>query len=67
MAAIKSATSVNAGIMRVADRIGSISPGRFADVIAVDFDPIDQPGCFDDPSRVVLVIKDGRIVKDTRK
>jgi len=67
MAAIKSATSVNAEIMRVADRIGAVEPGRLADMIAVDFDPLDQPECFDDPSRVVLVIKDGRIVKDTRK
>jgi imidazolonepropionase-like amidohydrolase len=67
MAAIKSATSVNAGIMRVADKIGSITPGRLADLVAVDFDPLTEPECFDDPARVVLVIKDGRIVKDTRK
>lgn len=67
MAAIKSATSVNAKIMRVADKIGSIAPGKYADLVAVDFDPLTEPALFDDPERVVLVIKGGRIVKDTRK
>lgn len=67
MAAIKSATSVNAKIMRVADKIGSVEVGKFADLVAVDFDPIAHPELFDDPERVVLVVKGGRIVKDTRK
>jgi imidazolonepropionase-like amidohydrolase len=67
MAAIKSATSVNAQIMRVSDKIGAIAPGRLADLIAVDFDPLDEPELFDDPARVVLVVKGGRVVKDTRK
>ncbi|WP_100835538.1 metal-dependent hydrolase family protein [Kitasatospora fiedleri] len=65
--AIRSATSVNAKIMRVDDRIGSIETGKLADLIAVDFDPLAEPELFDDPSRVVLVVKGGRIVKDTRK
>ncbi|MBL1082686.1 amidohydrolase family protein [Streptomyces actinomycinicus] len=65
--AIMSATSVNARIMRVADRIGSVESGKLADLIAVDFDPLAEPELFDDPDRVVLVVKGGRIVKDTRK
>jgi imidazolonepropionase-like amidohydrolase len=67
MAAIMSATSVNAKIMRVADRIGSIEVGKLADLVAVDFDPLTQPELFDDPDRVVLVVKAGKIVKDSRK
>lgn len=67
MEAIKSATSVNARIMRVADKIGSIEAGKLADLVAVDFDPLDEPGLFDDPSRVVLVVKGGQVVKDIRK
>lgn len=65
--AIMSATSVNASIMRVADRIGSIEAGKYADLVAVDFDPLTEPDLFDDPDRVVLVMKGGTIVKDTRK
>ena len=67
MSAIMSATSVNARIMGVADRIGSIEVGKLADLVAVDFDPLAEPELFDDPDRVVLVVKGGRIVKDTRK
>lgn len=67
MAAICSATSVNAAIMRVADKIGSIETGKLADLIAVDFDPLSQPELFRDPDRVILVVKGGEIVKDIRK
>jgi imidazolonepropionase-like amidohydrolase len=67
MAAIRSATSVNATIMRVDDRIGAVAAGRLADLVAVDFDPLAEPRHFDDPRRVVLVVKNGQIVKDTRK
>jgi imidazolonepropionase-like amidohydrolase len=67
MAAITSATSVNARIMRVDDKIGSIEPGKLADVIAVDFDPLAEPELFADPDRVILVVKAGQVVKDNRK
>jgi imidazolonepropionase-like amidohydrolase len=67
MPAIVSATKVNAEIMRVADKIGSIEVGKLADVIAVDFDPLSEPELLADPDRVVLVVKGGKVVKDTRK
>jgi imidazolonepropionase-like amidohydrolase len=67
MAAIQSATLVNAQIMRVADKIGSIEAGKLADLVAVDFDPLARPDLFDDPSHVVVVIKGGKIIKDARK
>lgn len=67
MDAITSATSVNARIMRVENMIGSIEVGKLADLIAVDFDPLAEPELFGDPSRVVFVVKGGKIVKDARK
>ena len=65
MEAIVCATLSNAKIMRQADRFGSIEAGKLADVIAVKGDPLSEPALFDDPSRVQLVIKAGRIVKNT--
>jgi imidazolonepropionase-like amidohydrolase len=65
MEAIVSATSVNAEILRRPD-LGAVVPGRIADLIAVDGDPLDDPGLFDDPGRIVVVIAAGRIVKDLR-
>jgi len=64
MGAIVSATRTNAEIMRISDRLGTLEPGKLADCIAVDFDPLAEPDRFDDPDRVRLVIKDGEVVKD---
>jgi len=64
MRAIQCATSGNAKIMRQAERLGSIGAGKVGDVIALDGDPLTQPDVFDEPNRVVLVIKDGVVVKD---
>ncbi|GAA2781116.1 metal-dependent hydrolase family protein [Crossiella cryophila] len=66
MAAIVSATLTNARILRLEHEIGSVEEGKCADLIAVDGDPLAEPELFADPDRVVLVLRGGRIVKDTR-
>ncbi len=66
MAAIVSASATNAAILGVQDDLGTVAPGKLADVIAVDGDPLAEPALFDNPERVVLVVKDGAIVKDLR-
>jgi imidazolonepropionase-like amidohydrolase len=64
--AIASATSANARIIGASDRLGTVEPGKVADLIAFDSDPLSDPDVFDDPDHVVLVIKDGLVVKDAR-
>lgn len=66
MAAIMSATATNAAILRRGGDLGTVEVGKIADLVAVDFDPLSNPELFADPSRVVLVIKDGAIAKNTR-
>jgi imidazolonepropionase-like amidohydrolase len=66
MAAIVSATSSNARILGASDRLGTVERGKVADLIAVDGDPLTDPEVFDDPDRVVLVVRDGVVLKDTR-
>jgi imidazolonepropionase-like amidohydrolase len=65
MGAIVSATATNAAILRQPD-LGTIAEGKLADLIGVDGDPLSEPELFDNPDRVVLVIKDGKIMKDLR-
>lgn len=65
MAAIVSATSDSAKILRRPD-LGVIRPGAVGDLIAVDFDPLTEPQLWDNPNRVVIVIKEGQVVKDQR-
>jgi len=65
MRAIVSATSANARILGQGHAIGTVEPGKLADLIAIEGDPLAEPELFDRPDRVVLVIKAGRVVKDT--
>jgi imidazolonepropionase-like amidohydrolase len=66
MEAIVSATQTNARIIGADDRLGTLEPGKLADVIVVSGDPLSEPELFDDPDRVVLVVKNGEVLKDRR-
>jgi imidazolonepropionase-like amidohydrolase len=59
MQAIRSATVVSAELLEWQDRVGSLAPGMFADVIAVDGDPLQD---ITELERVTFVMKDGRVV-----
>jgi imidazolonepropionase-like amidohydrolase len=61
MAAIVSATSLNAEIMGWSDRVGSVEPGRFADLIAVSGDPLRD---ITELQRVRFVMKGGVVHRD---
>ena len=63
LAAIRSATIVAAECMGWDDRVGSLAPGRFADVVAVDGDPLSDVRVIETP---VVVLKGGRVVVDRR-
>jgi imidazolonepropionase-like amidohydrolase len=60
MEAIRSATVVSAELMGWEDRVGSLRPGRFADLIAVDDDPLDDITVLED---IPFVMKGGEVVK----
>lgn len=60
MDAITSATGVAAEIMGWSDRVGSLEPGRFADVIAVPGNPLEDISALE---RVSWVMKGGVVVK----
>jgi len=61
MQAIQSATRWSAELMGWEDRAGTIAPGLFADVIAVEGDPTDDVSILE---QVPFVMKDGEVVKD---
>ena len=65
MTAIVHATLNNAKIMRQEERLGSVEEGKLADLIAVRGDPLTEPEILDDLDRVVLVIKGGKVVKNS--
>jgi imidazolonepropionase-like amidohydrolase len=61
MSAIVSATRLNAEILGWSDRIGTVEPGKLADLVAVAGDPLADIGALE---RVVLVIKGGVVERD---
>ena len=56
--ALRTATSVSAEAMGAADDIGAIAPGRFADLVVIDGNPLIN---IKDLRRVKRVVKDGQV------
>ena len=63
MQAIQAATVNAADLMGWSDRVGSLEPGRYADVIAVHGDPLGDVTTLE---KVAFVMKGGVVVKEDR-
>ncbi len=64
--AIQAATTEAADLLGLADQVGTLEPGKKADIIAVSGDPLAEPGLWRDPARIVFVMQGGRVVADRR-
>ncbi len=62
--AIRTQTLNAAELLGWSDRVGAVEPGRFADLIAVDGDPLAD---ITELERVTFVMKGGLVVKDQGK
>jgi imidazolonepropionase-like amidohydrolase len=63
MDAITSATSLNARSLGMADSLGTVAPGKLADLIAVEGDPSHDIEAL---RRVAFVMKNGRVYRNDR-
>src|SRR5215471_3541358 len=59
--ALQAATIRGAELLNWSDRIGTIEPGKFADIIAIDGDPTQDINAIE---KVVFVMKDGSVFKN---
>ncbi|MCI4437005.1 MAG: amidohydrolase family protein [Ignisphaera sp.] len=64
MEALRSATIIAAEVAGLENVVGSLKPGKYADIVLVDGNPLDNPRILLDKERIVMVIKEGRIVKN---
>ena len=60
MAAIKSATINAATLLRMQEDLGSVEPGKYADIVAVDGDPLADISVLEN---VDFVMKEGRVYR----
>jgi imidazolonepropionase-like amidohydrolase len=60
MEAIRAATIASAELLGWQDRVGSIAPGKFADIVAVKSDPLDGIAILE---KVSFVMKDGVVIR----
>jgi imidazolonepropionase-like amidohydrolase len=65
MEVLLSATKVNAELFRMQDRIGSVEPGKYADLIVVDGNPLKNLRALQHQDNLKVIMKGGRAVKQT--
>ncbi|MFJ2178724.1 amidohydrolase family protein [Streptomyces sp. NPDC101062] len=65
MDAIVAGTRTSAELLGLADRLGTLTAGRTADLVIADGDPLADIGVLGDPANIVCVVQDGRVRKDT--
>jgi imidazolonepropionase-like amidohydrolase len=65
MGAILSATKVNAEIMKVIGKVGTIEPGKLADLLVIDENPLDNIAVFQNRDSIRVILQDGKFVKKT--
>lgn len=64
MQALVATTGDAARCLGLQDEIGTLEPGKRADVVVTSVDPLADPAGLADPDVIELVLKEGRAVKD---
>jgi imidazolonepropionase-like amidohydrolase len=65
MEVLLSATKVNAELFRMQDRIGSVEPGKYADLLVVQGNPLKNLRVFQAQDNIKAIMKGGRLYKRT--
>ncbi len=60
-----SATRTNAALLGMQDNLGTIEEGKLADIIVVDGNPVEDIAVLQDAGRITMVMKSGRLVKQS--
>lgn len=64
IAALRSATSVDAELLGIAAKVGTLEPGKLADIIAMPGNPVQDIKVTE---KVFFVMKEGKIIKEAER
>ncbi|UFN49274.1 amidohydrolase family protein [Roseomonas sp. OT10] len=63
---LRSATLVGAEVLNMAGKLGVVAPGAFADLLAVDGNPLEDLGVLQqEGAAMAVILKDGAFIKNT--
>jgi imidazolonepropionase-like amidohydrolase len=65
MEVLLSATKVNAALFRMSDKIGTVEPGKYADLLVVAGNPLKNLRVFQSSENLKVIMKGGRAYKQT--
>jgi imidazolonepropionase-like amidohydrolase len=63
MEVLLSATKVNAELFRMSDKIGSVEPGKYADLIVLAGDPLTNLRSLQNQDNLKVIMKGGHVYK----
>lgn len=66
MEAIQAGTKIASELLGWQDKIGTIEPGKLADIIITRLNPLKDIGSLGNPSNIIIVIKNGEVIKNIR-
>ena len=62
---LRSATSINADLLNMSGKLGTIAPGAHADLLVVDGSPLEDISLLENHDNLRLIIKAGRVCKNS--
>ncbi len=65
MQAIVASTRMGAELLDLADQVGTLEPGKLADMVVMDGNPLQDINLFKDPVHIVHVMKEGTVVRSS--
>ena len=66
MDALVATTKHAADALGLADDLGTLTVGKYADLVLVDGDPLADVSILQDRARLLVVMKEGRVMVDRR-
>jgi imidazolonepropionase-like amidohydrolase len=63
MQAIVASTRMGAQLLQWGDKIGTLEPGKLADIVVINGDPLADINLFKDAKNIAMIMRDGAVFR----